>query len=229
MNIIDKVKALPKNIKLYSPLFGEVTYKDCKNDLIYVDTEMGEYHFHENGAYFLSCGDCLLFPSKECQSWDHLFKKGDIIVSSDSGILAMFEKYDNNFLVYYSSFIYPLRDHHKIKIDFGIGRHEDCRLATPDEKEKFFKLFKERHNLIWDGNKFITNVTFDFNSFKPFDEVLVRQGKDKPWKIDFFEETFGNCYRTMKFPDGVYFCIPYNEDTQHLINTCHDAPEFYRE
>jgi hypothetical protein len=229
MNIIDKVKVLPKDTKLYSPLLGEVTYKYCTDVGICVDTKIGQHCFHANGSYFSTCGDCLLFPSKECQSWNHLFKKGDIIVSS-MGLLAMFEKYGNDFAVYYSSFISPINnDHFKIEISTGIGRHEDCRLATLDEKEKFFKLFKERYNLIWDGNKFVKNVTFDFNSFKPFDQVLVRQRKDALWKIDFFEEAFGHRYRTMKFPDGVYLCIPYNEDTQHLINTCHDAPEFYRE
>lgn len=228
MNIIDKVKALPENTKLYSPLFGEVTYKDCTDTRIWVETKLGMHSFCENGAYFSNCGDCLIFPSKECQSWDKLFKKGDIIVSG-SGLLAMFENYDDNFLVFYSSLIHPLGTYYKIGINCGIGYHKNCRLATPDEKEKFFRLFKEQYNLIWDGNKFINKVTFDFNSFKPFDQVLVRSGKDKPWKIDFFEETFCHYYKTMKFPDGVYLCIPYNEDTKHLINTCHDAPEFYRE
>lgn len=230
MNIIDKVKAVPTGTKLYSPLFGEVTYKYCTDTIINVDTKIGPQYFQANGSYFASCGECLLFPSKECQSWNELFKKGDIIVSS-TGLLAMFEKYDDNFLIYYSSLINPCIDYYKIKIDCGIGYHGRCRLATPDEKEKFFRLFKERHNLIWDGNKFINKVTFDFNSFKPFDQVLVIPKKDKPWEIDFFEQKtcYHYLYQTMKFPEGAYRCIPYNEDTKHLINTCHDAPEFYTE
>lgn len=228
MNIIDKVKTLPIGTKLYSPLFGEVTYRYCTDTIICVNAKIGPQYFQANGSYFLNCGECILFPSKECQSWDELFKKGDIIVSS-TGLLAMFEKYGDNFVIYCSSLISQTNDYFRIKINTGIGYHRDCRLATPDEKEKFFRLFKEQHNLIWDGNKFITNVTFDFSSFKPFDQVLVRQNKFTPWKIDFFEQKFDRRYQTMKFPEGVCRCIPYNEDTKHLINTCHDAPEFYRE
>jgi len=164
MNIIDKVKVLSKNTKLYSPLFGEVTYKYCTDIRIYVDTKVGQNCFYANGTYFSSCGDCLLFPSKECQSWDHLFKKGDIIVSS-MGLLAMFEKYGDDFVVYFSSVISQTTNYYKIRVDTGIGYHQDCRLATPDEKEKFFRLFNEKCNLIWDGDKFINNVTFDFDSF----------------------------------------------------------------
>lgn len=228
MNIIDKVKVLPENTKLYSPLFGEVTYKYCTDVGICVDTKIGQHCFHANGSYFSTCGDCLLFPSKECQSWDHLFKKGDIIVSS-TGLLAMFEKYGNEFVIYYSAFISPRSDHYNIGIRTGIGYHKNCRLATKEETEKFFRLFKERHNLIWDGNKFINKVTFNFNSFKPFDQVLIKSGKGAIWKIDLFEQKINNVCTTLNFPGGVYRCIPYNKDTQHLINTCNDAPELYRE
>ena len=68
---------------------------------------------------------------------------------------------------------------------------------------------------------------FNPNTLKSFDQVLTQ--KDGIWSITFFfffNETDKICICTA-FGDYKY-CIPYNDDTKHLVGTTKEAPEFYR-
>ena len=70
---------------------------------------------------------------------------------------------------------------------------------------------------------------FDPKTLKPFDKVLVRCFRNHIWKVDFYShkrnykelpyECVGNIYK---------YCIPYNDDTKHLVGTTDKAPEYYR-
>ena len=69
---------------------------------------------------------------------------------------------------------------------------------------------------------------FDPKTLKAFDKVLVNH--DDVWKVDFFShicqyELNGWC---QCIGDSYYICIPYNDDTKHLVGTTDEAPEFYR-
>lgn len=73
---------------------------------------------------------------------------------------------------------------------------------------------------------------FDPNTLKPFDKVLVRDYDSDFWRCSFYshkrkeEEITTYRYET---PDNSYaFCIPYNDDTKHLVGTTEEAPEYYR-
>lgn len=70
---------------------------------------------------------------------------------------------------------------------------------------------------------------FDITTLKPFDKVLVRQDVYGKWGINFF------CFNN--YDEGYYYttgnwiykqCIPYNDDTKHLIGTTDDCDEFYK-
>ena len=54
--------------------------------------------------------------------------------------------------------------------------------------------------------------------FEPFDKVLARCSKSELWSIEFFERiNEDNLYVCL---DSICeFCIPYNEDTKHLLGT----------
>ena len=70
---------------------------------------------------------------------------------------------------------------------------------------------------------------FDPKTLKPFDKVLVRNDNDT-WQVEFFSyicqhEPKGWCQCS---GDSYYFCIPYNDETKHLIGTTQDAPQYYR-
>ena len=71
---------------------------------------------------------------------------------------------------------------------------------------------------------------FDPNELKPFDKVLVKRGgKEDKWICNifsFYNEGTGYDFECL---DDVYEnCVPYNDDTKHLVGTREKAPEYYR-
>lgn len=72
--------------------------------------------------------------------------------------------------------------------------------------------------------------TFDENTLKPFDKVLVRDFLNEDWMGDFFEKILENDihYNVACVTCRWAQCIPYNEDTKHLLGTREDCPEFYK-
>ena len=71
---------------------------------------------------------------------------------------------------------------------------------------------------------------FDPTTLKAFDRVLVRAEEFQKWRATFFSHIRGDGY-VHKFAtsDTSYaFCIPYNEETKHLVGTIDVAPEYYR-
>ena len=71
---------------------------------------------------------------------------------------------------------------------------------------------------------------FDPNTLKPFNKVLVRDYCDDEWLAGIFARYF----KDRKYPyvdiclNSYTYCIPYNDDTKHLVNTTEEAPEYYR-
>ena len=71
---------------------------------------------------------------------------------------------------------------------------------------------------------------FDPKTLKSFDKVLVRDYSHETWRCDFFSHRYnynGN-YPYITIVKGYTFCIPYNDDTKHLVGTTDEAPEYYR-
>lgn len=105
--------------------------------------------------------------------------------------------------------------------EYGYTRvHYSLRPATDSEKQQLFDALAKKGKA-WDAEKKqIVNLTPKVE-MKPFDKVLVRDAVDEVWNIDLF-----GCIRNEfpKFPyscmHGVWkFCIPYNENTKHLLGT----------
>lgn len=71
---------------------------------------------------------------------------------------------------------------------------------------------------------------FDPKTLQPFDKVLVRDSCSCPWRCAFYSHTRKNIIMLKYVADNsVYeYCIPYNEDTKHLVGTTDEAPEYYR-
>ena len=71
---------------------------------------------------------------------------------------------------------------------------------------------------------------FDPNTLQPFDKVLIREHRNCVWKCNLFSYVIGTkkCY-PCRCISGVYkYCIPYNDDTKHRINTTEEVPEYYK-
>ena len=66
---------------------------------------------------------------------------------------------------------------------------------------------------------------FDLKTLKPFDRVLVRY-EDNDWCCSFFSH-----HKDVidSYPvHACVYCIPYNDETKHLVGTEEEAPVFYR-
>ena len=78
-----------------------------------------------------------------------------------------------------------------------------------------------------DWSKF--ELKFNPNTLKPFDKVLVRDDSLECWEAQLFSHIIKD---DTDFPyvctnDSNRYCIPYNEETKHLVGTSDEAPEFY--
>ena len=71
---------------------------------------------------------------------------------------------------------------------------------------------------------------FDPKTLKPFDKVLVRDYCDEEWLAEIFSRHF----KDSEYPytdiclNSYKRCIPYNDETKHLVGTTDEAPEYYR-
>ena len=71
---------------------------------------------------------------------------------------------------------------------------------------------------------------FDPNTLKPFDKVLVRDSEKDKWECELFSLMDENLIHKFKCC-GLFsyiYCIPYNDETKHLVGTTEEAPEYYR-
>lgn len=93
-------------------------------------------------------------------------------------------------------------------------------------------LFPSKENRDWDNWECPKPKVerFDPKTFQPFDRMLVRDGDDDIWRCDFFErlKKEGCSSPVAALFASWMFCIPYNDDTKHLLGTTDEAPEYYR-
>lgn len=70
---------------------------------------------------------------------------------------------------------------------------------------------------------------FDINTIQPFEPVLVRDNPTELWLPNFFywfcpdEPASVRCLN-LSWEN----CIPYNDETKHLIGTSDDCPDYYK-
>ena len=70
---------------------------------------------------------------------------------------------------------------------------------------------------------------FDPKTLKSFDKVLVRDTAKYNWKCDLFSNIIKGAYYPYTCVGNAYICcIPYNNDTKHLVGTTEEAPEYYK-
>ena len=95
-------------------------------------------------------------------------------------------------------------------------------------------LYPSREQRDWSKVKYEPKKErFDPKTLKPFDKVLSKFDGGC-WSANLFshiEEEDNEYYSTCSFVCNgslVKFCIPYNDDTKHLVGTTDEAPDFYK-
>ena len=71
---------------------------------------------------------------------------------------------------------------------------------------------------------------FDPKTLQPFDKILVKGNKmDCVWKCSLHSHFDADYRHSFCANTGIYKkCIPYNDETKHLVGTSDEAPEYYR-
>lgn len=77
---------------------------------------------------------------------------------------------------------------------------------------------------------------FDPKTLQPYSKVLAKDGFSSKWTWFSSKWTctfFSHMDNDVSFPvycsDGYFkVCIPYNEETKHLVGTSDDCPEYYK-
>ena len=105
------------------------------------------------------------------------------------------------------------------RLYYGVG---ECTLFPSREQRDWSKF--ER---FWDEPK---KERFNPKAFRPFDRVLVRGYSSDEWSASLYSHPATNLDDGWFVCDNTYwhYLIPYNNDTEHLIGTKEDCPEYYK-
>lgn len=154
------------------------------------------------------------------------FKDGDILCVIDSSddyhyILIYKGQDDKHIYRYVTMFennsLHIRKDAHLIK-----PKDYSMRYATEEEKQQLFDALAKKDKA-WDAEKKQIVDLKPKCEFKPFDKVLGRNEKDDVWEAELFShyrEESQYPFRCIGF--GRKYCIPYNEETAHLLGTTDD-------
>lgn len=147
------------------------------------------------------------------------FKDGDIVVYGKS--VAICRKIYKHTLYFYVS----IDETFGLLFDDNRVSSEGYRFAKEEEKQQLFDALAKEGKRWNPDTKLFEDLPKKYE-FKPFDKVLVRDYLEDKWMPNFF-----SCYdgaSEYKYgciagnSDNVVFskyCIPYNEETKHLLGT----------
>ena len=91
-------------------------------------------------------------------------------------------------------------------------------------------LFPSKEQRDWSKFK-VKKPKFDPKTLCPFEKVLARNSYDCHWCCAIFShigELGETLYKYVTTGSSFKCCIPYNDDTKHLVGTTEEAPEYYR-
>ena len=208
------LKHCPRGTRLYSTTFGYVNFKMLIPSseypiIVYCKEEINEKSFTVDGKFMKNYdAECTLFPSKDQRDW--------------------------------SKFSAPwYQNDESIKPKFKVGdiiRHKE---TNKNDVYKISKVYDDSYGIVgfaWmiymkyqDQYELVRNK-IDPKTWKPFDRVITRNDYDV-WTCTLFSHISNKPDTRFMYAtcESVYkYCIPYNDETKHLVGTKEDAPEFYK-
>lgn len=235
LNLVEILKNCPKGMELDCTMFDNATFDGITENRLYpIKVNVGDGPTISLTKYGQYTDDdyakCIIFPKGET-TWEgfvppHKFKDGDIVTICSASQIFILQKAISDKLGYcYTGYDFKRNEF------FVPGRWAFNRLATEEEKQKLFQAIKDK-GYKWNAEtktlERLVEHKFDPKTLEPFDRVLVKV--DSYWSI----ELFSNMYEYM---GDIYYacargsykeCIPYNDETKHLLCTSDEAPEYYR-
>ena len=174
-------------------------------------------------------GGKLNLTTLEIEKTQPEFKDGDIVfveshmlgINTSSIITAIFRKEKENDKYKFSPALCESNVHdtylRETPVVLSPSDIKTFRLATEEEKKQFFSALANKGKA-WDSEKKKVVNLKPKCEFKPFDKVVVRCSEADRWSIDFFSYKVHNGY-ICAGDTWFEYCIPYNEETAHLLGT----------
>ena len=210
-NELNNYANLIKIVKIVD-VFGKKRYKisrDYDSDLDLTEFDFIEEHYH-------------LWNIQDT-------KDGDVLADEDNNI-GIFQECEG---MYWYSYTYLGCDGQLRGFSMG-GSHEqtDTHPATKEQRDLLFRKIKEagyKWNVETKTLEKLVEPKFNPNTLQPFDKVLVRDYVDCKWKVDFYSyKEVCSGFPYICIGSMHKYCIPYNDDTKHLVGKADEAPEYYK-
>lgn len=157
----------------------------------------------------------------EVEKFQPEFKDGDIVtckMTHGSSSIILVKRISSRKVYFHAYMINGEVHTQETEKDF-YGYVDGVKIATDSEKQQLFEALAKKGKT-WDAEKkAIVNLPKKCE-FRAFDKVLVRDSNDYKWKAGFFSHySEGLNYPFICVGGGYGQCIPYNEDTKHLLGT----------
>ena len=228
INVAEILKNKPRGTKLYSMIHGKCSFEAVTDEIFKINfctskfglTQSGECTLIKFGNMY-DGGECIIFPSKEMRDWNKFaWQKGDILVNENNAHI-IFEKFTDDT---YTTFIgrHYLNKNYK---NYVPGRYTCVTQHFHIEESNAAQIYIYNIEEKIGGKLDLKTLEIEKPKceFKPFDKVLGRNEKDDVWEAELFShyrEESQYPFRCIGFSRK--YCIPYNEETAHLLGTTDD-------
>ena len=188
---------------------------DCGNEIVYIYSKNGESNIGKEFIFDLFLEETV-------------FEDGDIISfgknnNNNVSAIGIFKK-----LAKSSHEDYVVFGPKELSYDEGGWLLDNIRLATEAEKQRLFDALK-KDGKRWNAEKKCIEDIKPECTLNPFDKVLARDNNSAEWRNDFFgyysEQSY---YKYICVGRSIKQCIPYNDETKHLLGTSDDCPYKYK-
>ena len=148
------------------------------------------------------------------------FKDGDVLFvkCNDSAFIEIFNCFKNDELYDHAS-LCTTQKMIDIRGKYPIFKDDivEIRLATDSEKKQLFEALAKKGKA-WDSEKKAIVDLKPKVELKPFDKVLSRRCSKDYWVLNFYSHKT-DYYHVCIDGSSNLDCIPYNEETAHLLGT----------
>ena len=169
-NIAEILKNAPKGLKLYSLVFGEVEFIEvtdkncCFGVSIKTQDNNGSIRYFDECGRYSNIGDCVLFPSKEHQTWDNW--RGVIIPRCvGSVIVSEYKSVPFRWIITKTGWVSLSTEDRRLTAFYefctlNLDSGNDLRFATGEETEQCFNELERQGYKFVDGEVVEKSVNY---------------------------------------------------------------------
>lgn len=148
------------------------------------------------------------------------YKEGDILKTNDSFFIL--KGFFKNKCTYWAAYKNGDINFSTLKDACWTAQSNVMGYASEDDKQKFIKALKKSNDLI--SFRCLKNFFGIQYCFEPFQKVLARLDNNCAWEAALFSHIYDSEDMPFCTVGSITYaqCIPYNEETKHLLGTDND-------